>query len=102
MRRPFLILVITCFLESCAIYRGQFDCPPDRGEPCTSVSELESRIIETNHGPDIFLRSKPIAKSCRLKSLPKRKIWINPCNRSSLSTTKTSLNIWRHHDQNSE
>ena len=41
-------------LTSCTEYRSHFDCSPGRGVPCTSVSKIESMIIETSKGPDIF------------------------------------------------
>ena len=52
--KKLLLSGIVTLLTSCSQYRSTFDCPPGRGVPCTSVSEIESRIIETEQGPDIF------------------------------------------------
>lgn len=64
-------LLFLCFLTSCAVYRQRFDCPPDPGVPCTSVTDLEQMIVETGKGPDMFINSAPQCKG------GKRKIWIN-------------------------
>lgn len=71
----FIFFIILFFLSSCAVYRQQFDCPPDCGVPCTSVTDLEQMIVETDKGPDIFL-SNP-ADQCSV--CMRKKIWINEC-----------------------
>jgi hypothetical protein len=43
------------FLTSCAIYSKEFDCLPSLGVPYTSETDLESMVIETNKGPDLFV-----------------------------------------------
>jgi hypothetical protein len=76
MKFPYLLLIPLLLLPSCAIYRRQFDCPPDQGVPCTSVTDLEQMIVETEKGPDIFLSNPPDpCTSCACK-----KIWINAYN----------------------
>lgn len=55
MRAKYLLLLLPLILHSCAIYKRNFDCPPDMGIPCTSVSDLEQMILETADGPDLFL-----------------------------------------------
>ncbi len=55
-----LLLLIPLVLCSYQAYKTQFDCPPGKGVPCTSVSEIQSMIIETPEGgPDIFLGKIP-------------------------------------------
>ncbi len=49
------ILPLLFLTGSCSVYENDFDCHPDIGVPCTSSSDIESMIIETTHGPDIFL-----------------------------------------------
>lgn len=49
------LLPLLFLAGSCSVYENDFDCPPDIGVPCTSSSDIESMIIETTHGPDIFL-----------------------------------------------
>ena len=41
-------------LTACTGYRHSFDCPPEKGIGCRSVSYIESRIIERDEGPDEF------------------------------------------------
>jgi len=53
--RGSLVCSLLLFTTSCGVYRSSFDCPPGKGVPCASVSEIESMIVETNHGPDLFL-----------------------------------------------
>ncbi|CUI18206.1 Type IV conjugative transfer system lipoprotein TraV (plasmid) [Candidatus Protochlamydia naegleriophila] len=56
MKKMFRSIFPLLFLAgSCSVYENDFDCPPDIGVPCTSSSDIESMIIETTHGPDIFL-----------------------------------------------
>ena len=72
MRISHLLFTFLVLLPSCAIYRKQFDCPPDQGVPCTSLTDLEQMIVETDHGPDLFLTGEPVA----CKTLCK-KVWIS-------------------------
>lgn len=56
MKKMFRAILPLLFIAgSCSVYENDFDCPPDIGVPCTSSSDIESMIIETDHGPDIFL-----------------------------------------------
>ena len=50
-----LIAIMSIFLSACSIYKQEFDCEPPKGVPCTSETDLEAMIIETNKGPDLFL-----------------------------------------------
>lgn len=68
-------------LNSCQVYRAQFDCPPGIGVPCTSVTDIEKMIIETPDGsPDIFLSYLPSSKPQCVKigtaHALERKVWI--------------------------
>ena len=72
------------FLTSCQIYRNQFDCPPCKGVPCTSVTKLEKMIVETDEGADVFVGQKLLGsqkgncvqtKTGKIELLGK-KIWI--------------------------
>lgn len=66
---------------SCQVYRSQFDCAPSYGMPCASVSEIESRIIETDDGPDLFLRSHFPKHDLREEPFidsSMRRLWISP------------------------
>jgi hypothetical protein len=78
MKVKFLLLSFlgSCLFSSCSMYLQHFDCPPDPGVPCTSVTDLEKMIIETDEGPDIFLGKEPCYLSSILKSISSRKIWI--------------------------
>ena len=64
--RHLLVLGAVVLLTSCTTYRRGFDCPPSRGVPCASVTEIESMIVETREGSDFlasderdFSRSQP-------------------------------------------
>ena len=71
-------------LTSCAIYQQEFDCPPPCGVPCTSETDLESRVVETNKGPDLFVSidkesycpCRKCKESMRFCSALNRKVWI--------------------------
>jgi hypothetical protein len=53
-------LIVFASLTSCQVYQSDFDCPPSRGVPCTSVSDIQRMILETpDGGPDIFSESFP-------------------------------------------
>ncbi|PJD94538.1 MAG: hypothetical protein CK425_11195 [Parachlamydia sp.] len=69
MNRPYVILML-CLSTSCQSYRTVFDCPPGEGVPCTSVTQIEKMIIESDEGPDIFVREK-MSPYCA------KKIWVN-------------------------
>ncbi|WP_068470635.1 hypothetical protein [Candidatus Protochlamydia phocaeensis] len=84
-----LFLLSLSLLSSCAIYENDFDCPPDIGVPCTSSSDIEAMIIETDKGPDIFLgKDTNIEVVCDNETCPQkpsiknssqqRRIWIAP------------------------
>lgn len=72
------------FLASCQVYKSNFDCPAGEGVPCTSVHELEQMIIESEDGPNIFVRQPlesetKLVKACDGKIHMKHKrIWIAP------------------------
>jgi hypothetical protein len=54
--RSCLLLFLGLGLTACSpVYEQTFDCPPGEGVPCTSVTDLEALIVETNEGPDIFI-----------------------------------------------
>ncbi len=40
------------------MYKSQFDCPPSPGIPCTSVTDLESMIVEMHRGPNLIAGSQ--------------------------------------------
>ena len=75
--RKFSWILLLAF-SSCTGYRQNFDCPPGRGVPCTSVSDIEALIIETEEGPDVFLpEERPKAPYLQGKiKLNKNNIWI--------------------------
>lgn len=84
MRKAFLFGCIS-FLSftSCAIYKQDFDCPPPCGVPCTSETDLESMVVETNRGPDLFVPEDSeclcSCRKCKKAAIPfslNRKIWI--------------------------
>ena len=58
MNRFITLLILLISLTSCAGIRTHWSCAPARGVPCTPVSEIEAMIIESDHGPNIFLGSE--------------------------------------------
>lgn len=92
-RQAIFSCLICSLLSSCSIYKQQFDCPPPKGIPCTSVTEIESMIVETEQGADLLV--VPAVKQekgcfwCGKKdvdappSFQKRQIWICPQDQSS-------------------
>ncbi len=101
MNFRFIGVFILSFLTSCQVYKSDFDCPPCKGVPCTSVSDIQKMIVETpDGGPDIFLDVLPSefasfcpGKNCQKpgrcsNSKPMRKrIWVNE-DRSDKTTTQ--------------
>ncbi|CAF24153.1 hypothetical protein [Candidatus Protochlamydia amoebophila] len=81
----FPLLGLMCLLlPSCAIYKQQFDCPAPKGIPCTSVTAIESLIVETQEGADFLvyppLKDKKNEETNQgLAALPPR-VWI--CNQA--------------------
>ena len=86
----FLSLVLfLLFLSSCQTYRSSFDGCPQTGIPCTSVSEIEAMIMESEEGPDVLIerdtKQKLVFRKCEIKRKKGRvrRIWINekkdPC-----------------------
>ncbi len=74
-----LLVVISILFSSCQMYRTQFDCPPGRGIPCTSVTDIESMVIETQKGPDVLAASQDGAWKNLIPPMPPgevRKVWI--------------------------
>lgn len=49
-----LAFIFLIALAACNVYHSDFDCAPGKGVPCASVTEIESMIVETKEGPDIF------------------------------------------------
>ena len=69
------------------MYKQEFDCHVPQGVPCTSETDLESMVIDTSQGPDIFLppQVEDTAISChkrkqcpaqRFTSALGRKVWM--------------------------
>jgi len=68
------------------MYKQDFECPIPKGVPCTSETDLEAMIVETNQGADLFI--PVIKKECTCRSKKKiscsennvlpliRKVWI--------------------------
>lgn len=82
LTKKLLFLGITLLATSCSSYRSQFDCCPSKGVPCTSVSKIESMIVETKEGPDLFTALEMPGR-CLWKNLvfsyskqPTNKVWI--------------------------
>lgn len=76
----FLKLLTVLSLCSCQVYRSNFDCCPVSGVPCTSVTELESMIVETQKGPDILLTCQlctPSEDPCFDANHYTKRIWLN-------------------------
>lgn len=66
-------------LSSCQMYRSQFDCPPGDGIPCSSVTDIESMIIETPFGSDVVAGGQRGAWKQLVPPLAPgelRKVWI--------------------------
>lgn len=70
-------------LTSCEIYKQDFDCPPPCGMSRTSETDLESMVIETDKGSDLFIpedkESNCSCRKCRKAKAPhflNRKVWI--------------------------
>ena len=69
------LAVVSLIVTGCsAIYEENFDCPPGRGVPCTSVTDLEAMIIDTKDGPDIFVGRRWEAENYR-NNAPER-VWV--------------------------
>lgn len=81
-------LALTILLTSCGVYQRDFDCPPGVGVPCTSVTDIEAMIIETECGPDLFLGAQETCCTCKTQpksccngkdyTKPLGKVWICP------------------------
>lgn len=107
--RLFSVAMLIIF-SSCQVYNSEFDCPPCRGVPCTSVSDIQKMIVETPEGgPDIFL-AKPL-NSCsnsrpryhgserkRNKGIERQRIWVE----HSESETATVQGHFIYFDQKGE
>jgi hypothetical protein len=76
------LLIFMLTLSSCSIYKDQFDCPPPCGIPCTSVTDIESMIVETEQGPDVLVVPDKDEDNCWGKKKPQsrlrcqQKIWL--------------------------
>ena len=83
--------VLTCLIfTSCSVYKEDFDCPPSKGVPCTSVTDLEAMIIETEQGPDIFTGQEPQAST----SFCKKEIFCNDPTHKSPRKKAILNKIW--------
>lgn len=74
---PFAIVAL--LFCSCQMYRANFDCPPGKGIPCTSVTDIESMIIETPKGPDVLAGKETGTWKKMVPQLPPgevRKVWL--------------------------
>ena len=88
-----LLLSLTILsLTSCAIYQQDFDYQPPVGVPCTSETDLESMVVETNKGPDLFV---PMEKETESKS----KCACHKCQGLSTTSICSDLNrkVWICH-----
>ena len=65
----YVLIILTLSLTSCTVYRQKFDCPPDPGVPCTSVTDLEQMVVETERGPDLFILSES-TRECKRVWIP--------------------------------
>jgi len=70
-----LLCLLFLLLSSCRIYDNCFDCPPGRGLPCKSVTEIEELIIETEQGQPDHLKGE-CEEECSCVSV--KKVWIAP------------------------
>lgn len=67
------------------MYRSNFECPIPEGTPCTSVTQIESMIVERKEGPDLFVLTDendctcayPKIMRCASLSKKKRRIWLS-------------------------
>lgn len=80
VKKILILLTLVHLLASCQLYRNKFECPPGRGVPCASVSEIEGMIVETKEGPDLFVEEQS-KKSGKRSKRPKNKnmegiVWI--------------------------
>ena len=73
MRKLICYLTCMCALTSCAIYKQRFDCKPEIGVPCTSVTDLEQMVVETDCGPDLFIDDSTKRACARREPM---RIWI--------------------------
>lgn len=55
MRQIQLFFLLVGLTSCSSIYENNFDCQPCRGVPCTSVTEIESMIVETSVGENVFI-----------------------------------------------
>lgn len=76
-------LLLSTLLTSCVGYKTQLSCHPAKGVPCTPVTEIESMIIESCEGTNIFLGSESDQKAdsnkCEMSLQPSAfRVWITP------------------------
>ena len=74
-----IFLIGAALLSSCQMYQSNFDCPPGVGIPCTSVTDIESMVIETDKGPDVLAGKETGAWRHLVKPVPPgktQKVWI--------------------------
>lgn len=66
------------------MYQQEFDCPIPQGISCTSVTDLESLIVETNRGPDVLVIPNQASNNCKYlnkknastEKVEKPRVWI--------------------------
>jgi hypothetical protein len=74
-----LFAVVAIITSSCQMYKSNFDCPPAEGIPCTSVTDIESMVIETRQGPDVLAGEGTGAWKNLIPQIPPgevRKVWL--------------------------
>lgn len=70
------LLIVIALTSCCRPYKAHFDCPINEGAPCTSMTKIESLIVETEEGQDIFIGSKWGHAFPRPNKATK--IWVSP------------------------
>lgn len=59
--KPYFLLSSLLLLNSCGIYKSDFDCRPGKGIGCAPVGEVLDLIVEHDEGEDIFVKDKGTA-----------------------------------------
>jgi len=78
MKKLLVSFFLLTFCQSCSMYKRTFDCPIPEGTPCTSVTKIESMIVERNEGPDLFVLTEESRCTCASPCFKnKRKIWFS-------------------------
>lgn len=66
--RIVLIVIMGILLEGCGVYRGSFDCKPDKGIGCESVSKVNELINEERL--DDFIEESKQSKGRSARCIP--------------------------------